>query len=206
MPGKPKKRKVSNPLALAALALLSERPMHPYEMASTMRQRHKEASIKINYGSLYTVIDQLLRAGYIAPQETVRYGRRPERTVYVLEEAGRTELHDWLAELLSVPVKEYTRFEAGLALMPVLSPDHVVDLLHQRIAELRREIDDTKRQLDSARVEGEPLPRLFLVEADYVQALRGAEYAFVRDLAAEIKHGRLDGLELWRRLHDRAAK
>jgi DNA-binding PadR family transcriptional regulator len=30
-----------NPLALAVLALLFERPMHPYEMAATLRQRHK---------------------------------------------------------------------------------------------------------------------------------------------------------------------
>ena len=29
------KRQVSNPLALAALACLFERPMHPYEMATT---------------------------------------------------------------------------------------------------------------------------------------------------------------------------
>jgi hypothetical protein len=29
----------SNPLALAVLALLFERPMHPYEMAATLKQR-----------------------------------------------------------------------------------------------------------------------------------------------------------------------
>ena len=42
----------SNPLALAVLALLFERPMHPYEMAATLKQRHKGESIKIRYGSL----------------------------------------------------------------------------------------------------------------------------------------------------------
>ena len=47
----------SNPLALAVLALLFERPMHPYEMGVILRQRHKEDSIKLRYGSLYTVID-----------------------------------------------------------------------------------------------------------------------------------------------------
>ena len=31
------KRKVSNPLALAVLGLLCERPMHPYEMSTTLR-------------------------------------------------------------------------------------------------------------------------------------------------------------------------
>ena len=31
------RRKVGNPLALAVLVLLYERPMHPYEMAATLR-------------------------------------------------------------------------------------------------------------------------------------------------------------------------
>ena len=54
--------RIANPLALAVLALLFERPMHPYEMAATMKERHKEDSIKLRYGSLYTVIDMLLGA------------------------------------------------------------------------------------------------------------------------------------------------
>ena len=40
-----RRRSTSNPLALAVLASLHERPMHPYEMASTMRERGKEQSI-----------------------------------------------------------------------------------------------------------------------------------------------------------------
>ena len=38
----PKAGRTSNPLALAVLALLFERPMHPYEMAATLKERHKE--------------------------------------------------------------------------------------------------------------------------------------------------------------------
>ena len=51
--------------ALAVLALLFERPMHPYEMAATLKQRHKGESIKIRYGSLYTVIELLVKRGFI---------------------------------------------------------------------------------------------------------------------------------------------
>ena len=80
----------SNPLALAVLALLFERPMHPYEMGVILRQRHKEDSIKLRYGSLYTVIDLLLRRGFITARETGRDGRRPERTVYEITPAGAT--------------------------------------------------------------------------------------------------------------------
>ncbi len=107
------RRKISNPLALAVLACLYERPMHPYEMATTMRARHKDESIKLNYGSLYSIVDALQRGGLIEPQETTREGRRPERTVYRITDTGIHELLDWLGELLSTPVKEYTQFEAG---------------------------------------------------------------------------------------------
>ncbi len=51
------RRQRSNPLALAVLACLVERPMHPYEISTTLRSRGKELSIKLNYGSLYSVVE-----------------------------------------------------------------------------------------------------------------------------------------------------
>src|ERR1700733_12717518 len=101
----------SNPLALAVLVLLYERPMHPYEMATTLRERRKESSIKLNYGSLYTIIEQLLREKLIAIRETLKEGKRPEKTVYELALAGETKMIDWMRELVSSPVKEFPQFE-----------------------------------------------------------------------------------------------
>ena len=90
------RRKVSNPLALAVLACLAERPMHPYEMSTTMRERGKHESIKLNYGSLYSVVESLHKHGLIAPRETVKDGRRPERTVYeITRPAGWSSSTGW---------------------------------------------------------------------------------------------------------------
>jgi DNA-binding PadR family transcriptional regulator len=193
------KRKIANPLALAVLACLFERPMHPYEMASTMRERHKDESIKLNYGSLYTVTEALQRHRLIEPQETVREGNRPERTVYRLTDAGRLELIDWLSELICNPVREYTQFEAGLSLLPILPPDDATKLLGERCARLEVELGQAQaiRDLLSER----KLPRLFWIEAEYRWRLRGAELEWVRSLMAEIAEGRLDGIAGWRRLH-----
>src|SRR5947209_19661564 len=90
------RRRVSNPLGLAVLGCLSERPMHPYEISTTLRTRGKERSIKLNYGSLYAVVESLQKHGLIASRETTRAGRRPERTVYEITDAGVGELEDWL--------------------------------------------------------------------------------------------------------------
>lgn len=192
MPGR---RVVSNPLALAVLACLREKPMHPYEMATTMRSRGKEHSIKLNYGSLYTVVDNLAKHGLIEAGEAHREGRRPERTVYELTAAGRAELEDWMSELLAVPVKEYPRFEAALSLLPVLAPEHVAALLRNRESALSKEIAGwhTKLQADHG------LPRLFLLELEYHLAMRGAELSWVRGLLAEFDGGTFPGLDWWRR-------
>ncbi len=197
------KRKVSNPLALAVLACLSERPMHPYEMASTMRERGKDQSIKLNYGSLYTVVEALQQHGLIVAQETERAGRRPERTVYRLTDAGRMELIDWISELLSVPVKEYTRFEAGLSLIPVLPPEDAAVLLAQRCDRLELEIFQGRSLLQLVGQRG--LPRLFVIESEYLLAMREAELAWARKFADEIRSGTLEGVAEWAALLRAAA-
>jgi DNA-binding PadR family transcriptional regulator len=193
------KRKVSNPLALAVLGLLCERPMHPYEMSSTLRERAKEQSIKLNYGSLYSVVDSLLRHGWIAVRDVVREGRRPERTVYEITGVGRTEYVDWLSELMSVVEKDYTQFEAALSLMPSLPPEDVVKLLKVRRTRLDAEIVGTDAVMAEMAKQG--LPYLFAIEGDYVQALRRAELAFVDRLIGQIQDGTLDGVDVWRQAH-----
>jgi DNA-binding PadR family transcriptional regulator len=193
------KSKRSNPLALAVLACLQERAMHPYEMATTMRQRGKHESIKLNYGSLYTVVQSLERAGLIEAQETEREGRRPERTVYRLRDAGRIELIDWLSEMLSTPAKEFTQFEAGLSLLPCLPPEDVLALLGDRIQATEIALVAERSVCDHAYQQG--LPRLFAVESEYRIAMREAELAFVHQLADDIRSGSLGGLEQWREYH-----
>lgn len=198
-----KKRKISNPLALAVLALLWERPMHPYEMAATMRERQKHRSIKLSYGSLYTVVDTLERHDLIVPRETVREGRRPERTIYALTDDGREELIDWLSDLLRRPVKEYLTFEAGLSLMGVLPPDEAIALLDERAHRLEDDIAVEQAHREAATAKG--VPRIFLIEHDYEVAMKKAELRWVRDFIETLRSGELDGMDLWRAVHARDA-
>jgi DNA-binding PadR family transcriptional regulator len=193
------RRKVANPLALAVLACLFERPMHPYEMATTMRERRKDESIRLNYGALYTVVEALKRHKLVEPHETARAGNRPERTIYRLTDAGRLELIDWLSDLICNPAKEYTQFEAGLSLLPVLPPGDAARLLEERCARLEAELAQAAAL--RALVTEKQLPRLFWIEAEYRWRLREAELAWVRALAAEIAEGRLDGVATWRQWH-----
>ncbi|HEX5588472.1 MAG TPA: PadR family transcriptional regulator [Acidimicrobiia bacterium] len=194
------RRQRSNPLALAVLAVLSERPMHPYEMAATMRSRGHDESIRLNYGSLYSTVDGLTRRGLIAPVETERDGRRPERTVYAVTDDGRTEVTDWLAELLGTSTKEYPQFEAGLALMGVLPPDRVVALLRERADALDLESLRLESIVTAATDNG--VPPVFLVEIDYERALVDADLAFTRRLADDLERAAIGGVDEWRSFHE----
>ena len=212
----------TNPLALAVLALLFERPMHPYEMAATMKQRHKEESIKLRYGSLYTVIELLVARGLIVAQATSREGKRPERTVYRLTDAGREELLDWLRDLLREPVKEYPQFEAALSLMPVLPPEEAIALLRTRAARLAGQVAQLKTQLgevaqlDLVAVAGPQelppqlagqgkFPPLFIVEGEFRLTMLRAEHAFVTELIRRFVEDGWGPVDLWRAMQAAAA-
>jgi len=198
------RRRVGNPLALAVLSCLAERPMHPYEISTTLRSRGKEQSIKLNYGSLYSVVEALQKHGLVSARETTRAGRRPERTVYEITAAGTAELEDWLAELLSTPVREFSSLEAGLSLMPSLPPDDVAMLLGKRAHLLRSELHVLDAMLQEA-VEMK-LPELFLVEGRFRRAMLAAELDFVQTLSADIGSDTLSGVGPWRRIHELRAE
>ena len=173
--------------------------MHPYEMAMTMRERGKDQSIKLNYGALYTVVEALQQHGLIVAQETERAGRRPERTVYRLTDAGRMELIDWVSELISTPVKEYTRFEAGLSLIPVLPPEDAAALLAQRCDRLEIEISQERSLLQLVAQRG--VRRLNLIEGEYLLAMHEAELAWTRQFAEAIRSGTLEDVPEWAASH-----
>ena len=194
------KRKVSNPLALAVMALLYERPMHPYEMVSLMRERGKHETVRLRYSSLYSVVSALEREGLILPKETVREGKRPERTIYEITDAGREEFLTWLRELLREPVKEYTQFAAGLSFLPGLPPEEAMALLEERVGRLEAETEEMRSRLDHAR-ERYNLPRLFLVESEHELMLREAELGWVRRIIDDMETGKLGDLAEWRSLH-----
>jgi len=189
----------SNPLALAVLVTLSERPMHPYEVGQTLRQRAKQESVRLNYGSLYAVVEALEKRGLIRAKETVRDGKRPERTIYEITDDGAREMVDWMTELIGVPAKEYPAFMAGLSFLPALEPDEALSALHIRSDVLTVKLVGLKGAMEAARQAG--LPRLFELEVEYEEKLLAAELQFVKALIVDIESGALDGLEMWKIFH-----
>jgi DNA-binding PadR family transcriptional regulator len=194
-----KRRKVGNLTALAVLAVLAPgQPMHPYEMARVLRRTGKEHDMRIKWGSFYTVVQNLERHGFIAATGRDREGRRPERTIYAITDAGRAELRDWARELLAVPEAEQSRLEAALSVLGALAPDEATELLGERLRRLDADIAARAAALKQARNQ---VARIFLVEAEYALAMRRAEAEWVRWLLVELTDGTLPGVAEWRDYH-----
>jgi len=196
-----KRRKVGNLLGLAVLSYLANGAMHPYELGRMLREHGDARSIKYNHGSLYMVVGQLAKAGFIAEVESRREGQMPERTVYAITEAGRRELRDWLRELVAEPQHEYPHFVAALSLIAALPPDEVVDLLEKRrrrLVEQRTGIRELMAETLAAGVHP-----LFVVEEDYRLALLDAELSFIERFVGQITDPAGGWGPEWAKFHNR---
>lgn|ERR1700681_1274782 len=187
---KTKRELPRTPLALAVMNLLMERPMHPYEMRSKMKERGHDQVIRLKGGSIYDTVERLEEGGFITSQAPSREGRRPERTVYAITQTGREEIMAWMREMLAQPVNDYPQFAAALAFLAVLDKDEVVRLLRARTALLESQIARNEKELgDLQKIQR--IPRLFLVEAEYGVVVSRAEVEWVRSLIRDIEDGTL---------------
>lgn len=179
------------PLGLAALELLHEKPMHPYEMHQTLRFRNSDRIIKLKAGSLYHAVDRLARLGMIEVAETSRGGRRPERTLYRITDAGRQAYAERVSQMLAnLPEAEYPEFPLALALGDDLGRNVFLDGLRERLAQLERVLQVDRQQAE--RLRSIRLPERYALDLRYTIAMRDAERRFVAELIDDIETGRLD--------------
>lgn len=175
------------PLGIAALALLVERSMHPYEMYQLLIQRHEDRVIKVRPGSLYHAVDRLERHGLVRALGTEREGNRPERTGYEITEAGGLSLAERVAEILSKPVNEYPLFPLAISEAHNLPKQTVVDLLSHRLSRMRAEAEYLVGNVVA--VQKKELEPKYWIELRYQQAMLEAEIAWVERFVAELESG-----------------
>jgi DNA-binding PadR family transcriptional regulator len=174
---------------LAVLALLREAPMHPYQMRTLLRQRHKDEFLVLKRGSLYHAINRLVLAGSIKALSSERNGRRPERTIYEITPYGDFEVQHNLNQLISVPRRESSEFMAALSFLIQLDRKTALFHLGHRTFNLQEDIGQIEEGMKAA---SSHVDRINLIESEYLLAMRAAELKWVRGLLADIKSGKLD--------------
>jgi DNA-binding PadR family transcriptional regulator len=177
---------LANPVALPALGALLERPMHPYQLATTLAER----GVPVNRGTVYDTVEALARAGWIEARPAEQAGTRPQRTPYALTEDGRDELVRRLDAQIRTPRREFPEFLGAVSHIGVLGPVRAAEALAERAGRLAVLADEDRRRLDEA-LAGGSVPRLFVIEAEYALVLMQAERDWVLALADEIRNGEL---------------
>ncbi|MFD0884062.1 PadR family transcriptional regulator [Streptosporangium algeriense] len=175
-------------VGLTVLALLSVRPSHPYELHRMILDTRKDYVTGLPR-SLYHAIDRLAGEELIAPVETSRQGRRPERTVYRLTDEGRAELTTRLRRLLEEPGPDTRALNAALSLIGGLSVREAERALLTRAAALESVVFACDAHLRNLRDNG--LPPVLTLELECERALRGAELDWVRDVLNRLAAGEL---------------
>jgi DNA-binding PadR family transcriptional regulator len=178
------------PLSLAVLELLHERPMHPYEMHQTMRVRHTDRVVNLKAGSLYHSVERLERMGLVEVTETVRAGRRPERTVYAVTDAGREAFAAQVADRLGTPTKEFPSYALALSLAHALDRRTALVELTRRQQELENTV--AFYQVATERLRDMGLEERFWLDVKYLLTMREAELAWTANLIAELESGRFE--------------
>jgi DNA-binding PadR family transcriptional regulator len=182
-------RTAPSPVALAVLCLLEVGPLHPYGLQRLIKLWGKDQVINVGQrATLYKTIQRLQKAGLIAVRHTERDHRFPERTVYELTDAGRSQAREWLEAMLSVPRNEFPEFPAALSFAMLLGPAELLALLERRAASLREELARLDRELGG---EYDHLPRVTLLESEYQRAVAAAELGWVDTVSADLRSGSL---------------
>ncbi|MGO7444717.1 PadR family transcriptional regulator [Rhizobium ruizarguesonis] len=185
-----------SPAALAVLGMLMEEPLHPYRMQRLIKERGKEEVINVTQrASLYQTIQRLEREGLITAQKTVRDDKRPERTVYEITEKGRDMALEWMREMLSTVTREYPEFPAAISFLPLLTPNDVLGRLEQRAKIIESEL----RRIDGVLREAQAVPRLFLLEMEYLRALHATELSWVNGVVEDLRAERITWTDEWLR-------
>jgi len=177
-----------NHWALAVLALLREREMHPYEMRRLMRERKKEERLVLKAGSLYHAIAWLEKSTFVEAIRTERQGKRPERTTYRITKAGINELLKWLRQLIATPLRESASFVVALDHLVHLSPAEAAEKLDQRLKLLEPRLTEMDGVLKTL---APKIGRINLLEVEFERALCQAEVNWLQQVLRDLRSGAL---------------
>jgi DNA-binding PadR family transcriptional regulator len=172
-------------LGISVLALLRAGPMHGYEMFQTLVERHADRIVKVRPGSLYHVVDRLTEEKLIRRAGTARDGKRPERAICEITDAGIEALADRVGQLIAVPADEFPQFAGALAEIDILDDDAAANAVGDRVGALEARVAEMMALRDAGIT-----PAGYLVAFDYLLATTRAELSWLEAFAGAIRSGR----------------
>lgn len=142
---------------LLVLGLVAEMPRHAYELDSEIERRGMREWTQIGFSSVYFVLGELQRAGYV---RAARPAGVKARKTFTLTARGRSALVARTLVALREPRATYSSVLLGMLHWSVLDRDDALEALNERGRALAAEI----ARLAHIQAEQQPLP-------DFVEAV-----------------------------------
>jgi DNA-binding PadR family transcriptional regulator len=143
---------------LVVLSLLSERPMHGYELNLELERREVRDWAGISRPQVYYSLKKLARSGHLARvTEGKGSGSGPERQVYRLSPSGRRALSRALAREEWATQRPPPPFLTWMALSAYAEPADRLRLIRRRRAFLEEQLAKERATLDAILADTGPM-------------------------------------------------
>lgn len=126
-------------LEAALLGLLTEKPMHPYEIEKTVVDRDMRFWTGISMSSIYKVLGKLETKLLVDVHVEITESNQAKK-VYVITERGKREVKEKVSELMSEMENILCQVDIGLHNLHLLTKDEVQSVLSRYIQSIDEKI------------------------------------------------------------------
>ena len=178
---------------LAILSLVVERPRHGYDIESTIVERNMREWTDIGFSSIYYLLGKLENDGLVASRKEPAPGRGPARRVYSATDEGVAMMQEQALAAIAGPARPPSSLQLGLAVLPLLDGDSVVEAITRHHRELQRRLEalvERRTAAASLTGPGEGLPFHVAAMFELGVAQITAELEWIRRFAADFDRHR----------------
>ena len=118
------------------LGIIEERPVNPYEITKLLERIQVKNWFSVAASSVYVNIKKLQKNGYITGK-TIKEGNMPEKTVYTINENGKTILKKTLIDFLLNTELDPVKFNIACMMLCHLEKDEALNVLKKRLLLLK---------------------------------------------------------------------
>ena len=156
----------------ALLGLLSERPMHPYQIEQEVKYRDMRFWTELSMSSIYKLLRKLEKEGLVIMKRELSRENRI-RNQYSISAEGKRKLKSKIGKLLSEPEHCRWQVDIGTYNSDMLSEKEVREALHEYRHSIRQKIIGYRKLQEFLNEKGCSLHRLaiatrpvYLLEAE----------------------------------------
>lgn len=175
---------MNSKIDLMVLGLLSERPMHGYEIHQTLSSDDMKQWVDIGFTSIYHSLSRLKKNGYVV--ETVDTGSSKQKNVYHLTNGGREAFLKGLRLALAEQEKILLDYNIALLFINKLNPNEAATALRIREGFLRGWLNALNEILSSKTIENQPTVEMIL---DHTKTIAEKEADWIGSLADRVDGG-----------------